>query len=123
MRGLNPQLKKESWTAEEDGLLLHGMGKYGNCWRKISAEIPGRCDVQCRYRWQQMKRLEPELETRQGSPAPLAPFPSINTDFTLVSPQSSATDAWYRGQLSAFNSGLGFGGVSSFPSAPEVRPA
>ncbi|OQR84615.1 hypothetical protein ACHHYP_13121 [Achlya hypogyna] len=40
---LNPAIKRDAWAKEEEELLLHMQAKYGNCWAKIAARMPGRC--------------------------------------------------------------------------------
>ncbi|KAF0427349.1 putative myb transcription factor [Gigaspora margarita] len=59
MNVLNPDIKKDSWTNEEDAKLLElsrsiGVGK----WAKISAFMDGRTDNQCWRRYKVLKKLE-----------------------------------------------------------------
>jgi len=56
-RGLNPHLSKQRWTAEEEERLLCLVKKHGkNGWAHISRLLGNRSDVQCRYRYIQMKK-------------------------------------------------------------------
>jgi len=56
-RGLDPRLNKMAWTKEEDGLLLNLVLKYGTkSWTKVASGFVDRCDVQCRYRYSQLKK-------------------------------------------------------------------
>lgn len=48
---LDPSLKKEAWTQEEDELLFKLQRTYGNCWRKIAALMTGRSGNAIRNRW------------------------------------------------------------------------
>lgn len=42
---LDPQLKKEPWTDEEDQALIEAQKRLGNSWTRIATELPGRrCD-------------------------------------------------------------------------------
>uniref|UniRef100_A0A8D0HQL4 Small nuclear RNA activating complex polypeptide 4 n=1 Tax=Sphenodon punctatus TaxID=8508 RepID=A0A8D0HQL4_SPHPU len=51
-KSVDPNLKKGTWTPEEDALLLKAVDKYGACdWYKIRTEVPGRSDSQCRDRY------------------------------------------------------------------------
>ncbi|XP_019731250.1 snRNA-activating protein complex subunit 4 [Hippocampus comes] len=49
---LDPQLKKGSWSKEEDQLLLKAVARHGEkMWWKIRLEVPGRTDGACRDRY------------------------------------------------------------------------
>ncbi|KAK3830645.1 MAG: Homeodomain-like protein, partial [Linnemannia gamsii] len=51
---LDPLVKKGSWSAEEDALLLEGVVKNQKCWIWIADGIQGRTQRQCRTRWVQL---------------------------------------------------------------------
>jgi len=56
-RGLDPKIKKTPWTSEQDAKLLRNVELYGDkSWTRIAMEIGDRSDVQCRYRYNQMKK-------------------------------------------------------------------
>lgn len=58
LRGLNPTLRKEPWSSDEDERLLRAVKKYGaRGWTKIGEVVGNRCDVQCRYRFLQLQRM------------------------------------------------------------------
>lgn len=58
LRGLNPTLRKEPWSSDEDERLLKAVRQYGaRGWTKIGEVVGNRCDVQCRYRFLQLQRL------------------------------------------------------------------
>ncbi|XP_061672683.1 snRNA-activating protein complex subunit 4 [Syngnathoides biaculeatus] len=49
---LDPRLKKGTWSAEEDQLLLRAVARHGEKrWWKIRSEVPGRTDGACRDRY------------------------------------------------------------------------
>lgn len=53
LRSLNPIINKSQWSSDEDIKLINAVNHYGDrSWTKVAAEIPGRTDVQCRYRFQ-----------------------------------------------------------------------
>ncbi|EAY22310.1 Myb-like DNA-binding domain containing protein [Trichomonas vaginalis G3] len=65
-RSLNPLINKTQWTKEEDEKLLRMINKYGKrSWTKISSEIEGRTDVQCRYRYQILTKSEGKEQKSQ----------------------------------------------------------
>jgi hypothetical protein len=80
MRGLDPNINKDKWTPEQDFQLLVLVALHGNkAWSKISAGIPDRCDVQCRYRFKQLLK-EPHFQelfarAKAASAASVAPAP------------------------------------------------
>jgi hypothetical protein len=56
-RGLDPKLRKCTWTAQEDTQLVMLVLQHGpNHWTRIAGELGNRSDVQCRYRFKQLQR-------------------------------------------------------------------
>ncbi|KAL2079630.1 hypothetical protein ACEWY4_025374 [Coilia grayii] len=54
---LSEDVKKGSWTPEEEILLRQGVLKYGvGKWTKIASEVPGRTDSQCLQKWRLLTR-------------------------------------------------------------------
>ncbi|KAI8906453.1 Homeodomain-like protein, partial [Gorgonomyces haynaldii] len=48
---LDPTLKRGKWSEDEVELLLKLYQTHGKAWVKISEQIPGRTQRQCRARW------------------------------------------------------------------------
>lgn len=76
-RGLDPKIDKTAWTKDEDEKLLMLTKVYGEkAWTRIATCFPNRCDVQCRYRFNMLKKesdfemkLRSAKETIQSNPA------------------------------------------------------
>ncbi|CAN8258937.1 unnamed protein product [Cochlearia groenlandica] len=52
---LDPKIKREKWTEEEDAKLREGIAEFGHSrWSKIALRLPCRTDNQCRRRWKSL---------------------------------------------------------------------
>jgi hypothetical protein len=61
MKGINPKIKRDKWSFEEDLTLGVALKIYGNKkWSKIANHLTGRTDIQCRERFCNI--LDPNLE-------------------------------------------------------------
>lgn len=83
LRCINPNMRKDKWTAEEDAALMKLVEKYGtHAWSKIGKEFGNRTDVQCRYRYfhhicsltQSMPGIVPEVGMNVLSLGPPVPI-------------------------------------------------
>jgi hypothetical protein len=62
-RGIDPRISKTSWTPQEDEKLRAMVERFGQkAWTRIAMEFGNRCDVQCRYRFNQLQQVPSERE-------------------------------------------------------------
>jgi hypothetical protein len=73
-RGLNPKIRKDHWSPEEEQRLLALVAEHGEkSWTTIALHLGNRSDVQCRYRYHLLvKGRSPE---DGGDAAMLPPLP------------------------------------------------
>lgn len=93
-RCLDPNMRKDKWSTEEDAVLMRHVASYGeHAWAKVAKEIEHRTDVQCRYRYSRLNGGVTRPKGRNvmsGAPVlannwsaqsiPLVPVPQVNTE-------------------------------------------
>ena len=56
---VNPHIKKEKWTDDEDDRLAMLVRQFGSAWAEIARRMRGRTDQQCMGRWR--RHLDPSI--------------------------------------------------------------
>lgn len=94
LRSLNPSINKKKWSPEEEKKLLELVAKKGQqSWSAIAKELGNRCDVQCRYRYRQLKakrrvrkyipkqdQIKPEIKTKSEDALGLELEPAVKQE-------------------------------------------
>ncbi|KAF8379453.1 hypothetical protein HHK36_028889 [Tetracentron sinense] len=74
---LNPAIKKDAWTKEEEMALIHAHRIYGNKWAEIAKCLPGRADNSIKNHWNCSVKKKLKSYSACGSaldlPGPIAP--------------------------------------------------
>ncbi|KAL4257294.1 MYB transcription factor 20 [Pleurotus pulmonarius] len=95
---LDPTLRKDEWTPEEDSQLVHAYAQIGGKWGQVGQEL-NRSGLACRNRWRLLERKKLAMSTKQRDHIPYSPtFASEHSwyqdmDFTLPTPVDTEASA------------------------------
>ena len=82
IRVLDPKISKTKWTQEEEKKLLKLVAKYGEKnWMRVSNSLGNRSDVQCRYRYNQLKRKHHNLSIPKSDDEMTTDSTPVQTSF------------------------------------------
>ena len=64
---LNPELRKDAWTPEEDKILTEKVAEFGGKWNKIGKFFQNRSDNSIRNRWMLIARRKSKSQEKDNS--------------------------------------------------------
>ncbi|XP_068644354.1 transcription factor MYB97 [Aristolochia californica] len=111
---LRPNLKKGSFSPDEERLILELHAKLGNKWARMAAQLPGRTDNEIKNYWNtRIKRRQraglslypPDIQRQAGmnnhraTSSPTSPKPNYSSPLQLLDPISFSTAAASTGPL------------------------
>ncbi|XP_010662174.1 transcription factor MYB3-like [Vitis vinifera] len=90
---LDPDVKMENFSQEEDDSIVCFQSLYGNSWSSIAAHLPGRTDNDVKNRWYNHLKKQ-QLGRSTGDQQHIDPNASPSSIPTLVSASQEIASTW-----------------------------
>lgn len=120
---LKPGIKKGSLTEEEQNLVIHLQSKYGNKWKKIAAEVPGRTAKRLGKWWEVFREKQQRENKESGNvsgPVDEGKYDQILENFAEKLVREHIPQAF---AMSASNTGYLQNDRSALPQQPNLLPS
>ncbi|KAG2389966.1 Transcription factor [Vigna angularis] len=116
---LDPTIKKEAWTQEEELALIHYHQIFGNKWAELSKYIPGRTDNAIKNHWNSSVKKKLDSYLTSGVLNQFEPVPHVGNSNQSTRLQCSGDDNCSKGikREEISESSQGSANAVCFPSA------